>query len=1240
MQPSLKSFDITGLPHPFAATRCEFTLPAGSSLDDVMVELVRRTGCQPALLREATVMVGDQRIPMAYWSHVRVKAGTPVIVRAVPGRNVLSVLVVVATLVAAFYIPGAIGLTGFAAKLASAAITVGGSLVAQAIAPGPQLPYSGGGQQLPSPSFSIAGTRNEARPYGVIPKLYGRIVNYHPPLAALPYTEVQSGNRQWLRLLFAVSWGPVDMSVLRIGTTPIDQFPDVSYQIDVGIGVSGLGLYPREVREESLSIQLRQVDGYIERTTPIDTDEIQLDITFPSGLILITNRNVQMALNVRFEVQYRPAAGGAWQAAPLASGFTAAAKLEGGGVFQVAGATKSARRSSVGFNVPRGRYRVRIRRLTEDDQSDNEGKDQWITVEDSYWSSLKSFQNEPPVTKPGIALVALRVLASDRLNGIIDTFNLTVEPRLRTRSGSSWTSPVGTRNPAWIFCDILTGPQNARALPASRLDLTAIAAWAADCDANEYTCDAVLNYRTSVWQLLQDVASCGRASPAILDGQYTVVQDKPRTTVIQHFSPRNMRNFEVSRVFADQPHALKIRFPDVRTEHQTAERIVYDSGYHAGNATKFEVLDLPYTTDHRLAWKFGRFALAATRLRPEIMSGETDIEHLACTRGDLALVSYDVIRVGLGSAYITAVEISGTDVTAITVELPMAMAVDQNYGVRLRMATSSGTVSVVHAIDTVVGEHTELTFTTPIPDSTHQPSVGDLVLFGLIGAESSEQLVRSIEPRADLSARVTFVAHAPEIHDADQGTIPEFDPGMTLPPVIDRAAPPAPIVTSIDSGENALAISNTGVVQANILLGIQVNRNDATTPAVYLQIQYRRADTNDPYTTAPLYPADTTQVRIGPVTEGLTYTIHLRTISALGQTSAGVDHTVTVEGQSGLPPDINHVFREGDYLSWEYPDPPLDFGGFRVTANYGSSVNRATARALHSGLLSVSKFDISSLSGTQTLMVFAVDLAGNESLNPAIVTINLGDLPVSNIILTQDEHPTFAGTIAGGTVVSSELVADIDSDPLFWGPDSSLFWGADGDAFWPTVTYTELAYAAAYDPDSTHLGATVRLAFDITGDYAVDYREVDSPLFWGSDGDLFWGADDDLFWPESIVSDWFTWPGQLGPLDDDSTGYEFRATVAAGDVQGTLTEMSVLIDVPDIVEDIQDFTAADTGTVRLPITATYRVIKTVTFTVQNAGGARTIDLLDKDPALGPSFHVLDGSGSRVSEVVDGVIRGY
>lgn len=124
----MSTYQVAALPHPFAVKRLEFTQPAGATIDDVMVEIVRRSGCQPAVLWDAAVLVGDVPIPMAYWSQVHVKAGSTVVVRAVPGRNVLSVLIVVATLVAAVYLPPLAGLGGFAAKLASAAIGSAGSL--------------------------------------------------------------------------------------------------------------------------------------------------------------------------------------------------------------------------------------------------------------------------------------------------------------------------------------------------------------------------------------------------------------------------------------------------------------------------------------------------------------------------------------------------------------------------------------------------------------------------------------------------------------------------------------------------------------------------------------------------------------------------------------------------------------------------------------------------------------------------------------------------------------------------------------------------------------------------------------------------------------------------------------------------------------------------------------------------------------------------------------------------------
>src|SRR5207244_9188738 len=168
----------------------------------------------------------------------------------------------------------------------------------------------------------------------------------------------------------------------------------------------------------------------------------------------------------------------------------------------------------------------------------------------------------------------------------------------------------------------------------ARMDVPALQAWHAECSAGGRSCNLVVDYKTTIFELLKVIASCGRATPTMNDGKYATVRDVAQTVPIQHLMPRNSRNFRGHRVLLDQIHAIKVRFIDPTAAWQQSERIVYDDGFTAANATKFELLETHGVTDPYLAWRIGRYHLAAARLRPEFYELEMDVEHLVARRGD------------------------------------------------------------------------------------------------------------------------------------------------------------------------------------------------------------------------------------------------------------------------------------------------------------------------------------------------------------------------------------------------------------------------------------------------------------------------------------------------------------------------------------------------------------------------------------------------------------------------------
>lgn len=1224
---------VVACPHPLRASRVIWEAPGRPTVEDLIVEAAERGRVPLQAMANAVVVIGDRIVPKGRWRYVRPKSG-PVAIRSMPADPVsLSLIVSVAGWVGSSWV-GTLGLSALATGVLQAGIGLVTSLAVGALSPAPKQRRSASDGPV-APTFSIQGVRNEARPYGVIPKIYGRRVRYYPVQAAQPYTEIFYDNNQFMRAVFDVGYGPLAISDIRIGDTPIAQYRGISYEVRQGYpGDAPLTLFPSQVREESLSIQLKYTSGFSIRTTQPDTDECSLDVTFPSGLIRISADN-KFGLEVQFEVQYRPAGTSTWLAAPLTSNHFGVYFL-GGGKFKVAAKEKAAVRRSVWFRFPtRGQYDVQVRRLTIDDQADNVGKHQSYTQEDSFWSAVRSFRNDAPVRKSGIARIAIRAQATDQLNGVIDQLNCTVQAILPVWNGSTWTEQQ-TRSPAWAFCDVLRGSANARALAASRIDLARMLEWDAQATADGVTFDAEISQQRSVAEWLEDIAGTANAKRITRNGLYSVALDNTKSTVVQHFTPRNSRNFQSTKIFATRPHGIKVRFPNELTFHQIDEITVYDDGYSASNATLFETLELPYTTSASQAWKRGRRAMFAGRLRPEIYSLETDIEGIVCEEGDLVRVTHDVPMWGISSARIRALATSGSNTTGVTLDAAVPMA-SGSYALRVRLATGD---TLVVPVNTVAGEQTSLTFTTPVATATG-PAEGDLVIFGESGTESVELVVRSIESLGDMGMRITFQDYAPAIQTASSGTVPEFDPQITIPPAANRAIPPTPVITSIDSDEDVLIRASDGTLTSRILVAVQVDQLATTTPAELIQARYRPADTSQDWTFLASFPAPFGTVSVLPVDDGDAYEIEFRSVAQAGGTSEWIRITHTVVGKTTAPPAVERFYRQGDALTWPYPDPPIDLAGFLLRANYGTSTDWGTARALHAGIVTAPPFAIADLSGTQTVLIKAVDTSGIESATAVSVTLDLGDLPVSNVVDTQSEAPTWSGTLTGGTDTGSNIEADLESSAPMYGAASAQLYGAAGDPFYEGNYYAAMSYVARYTPDTLYLGdGLLKLELTVTGDYTLDYRISTSPAFYGAGGSAFYGAAGDPFYDASEVGEWTPWPGVLGPFETTADTYDVRLTTAAGATQGVCSQFDLITDLPDVVEVLDDVVIAAAST-RLPITKTYRAIKVVNLTVQTDGsGGISARIIDKNATLGPDIEVLNAVGTAVDGLVDAYIQGY
>lgn len=224
-------------PHPFMAARdrqlfrAEF-LP-GESIADYLARAGLRVGDHPFWLH-----LNDRPIERAQWATTFPHPGDLITLRArLEGgggggsSNPLRTVLTIALLV---YAPQLAGALGFAAggtaglTFGTAVVMVGGSLLINQIAPLPVAQLADGRAQNDSPTFSLTGASNRARPYEPLPLVCGTHKIF-PDLGAKFYTEFL-GEDQYLYAVFNFGLSDITLSEYRIGDTLLSDFSGVEIE--------------------------------------------------------------------------------------------------------------------------------------------------------------------------------------------------------------------------------------------------------------------------------------------------------------------------------------------------------------------------------------------------------------------------------------------------------------------------------------------------------------------------------------------------------------------------------------------------------------------------------------------------------------------------------------------------------------------------------------------------------------------------------------------------------------------------------------------------------------------------------------------------------------------------------------------------------------------------------------------------------------------------------------------------
>lgn len=346
----------------------------------------------------------------------------------------------------------------------------------------------------------------------------------------------------------------------------------------------------------------------------------------------------------------------------------------------------------------------------------------------SFWTALRTIRGNVRVVPAGMASVAVRIRATDQLHGTLDAFNAIATSILPDWDGTYWVEKE-TSNPASIFRDLHQGRVNARPKADDRVDLATLQGFHARCTEHGFQFNAILDFRSTLEEMGRDVLAAGRATPAYRDGKVSCTEDVPQAIPAAVLTPRNSWDFKATKIFAEVPHALKVRFANAETLQQD-EMVVIGDGYGVTGAdgirkdafgltttlpeaTKFESVEAGLGVNNtEQIFKLQRYHLAVLALRPETYRVSCDFEHLIMRPGDLVHVQHDVPLFGLISGRIKAIT---TDTLAravtVTIDEPCVMQFGERYGLRLRLRDGT---QLQREVMTVPGEQSTLTFLEPV----------------------------------------------------------------------------------------------------------------------------------------------------------------------------------------------------------------------------------------------------------------------------------------------------------------------------------------------------------------------------------------------------------------------------------------------------------------------------------------------------------------------------------------------
>jgi len=790
-------------------THVTLDLTPGESLASFLHRHIDNMDTQPMV-----VSIGGKIVKRELWHLVFPKQGKNIEVRFGVQKSALLIVALVVLSIftmgaAAAVAAGAAAATGvgagFAAGLAAAGLSatasmavigavqvVGAMIINKVLGPKPPKPPSIERDSV----YNISSMRNGVRQYEPLGLLFGS-VRVTPDFATIPYTWYEN-NDQYMGFVLTPGINVNRCEDLYIGDTLMSTYEGVQTWFN------GFGGMPNQniplftnvdtIAGGALEIPSHgQPSPWIQRTTSLDTIRIQVDISYL--LFDLTSKGKKKNNQETIQINYRKVGAENWQAYPN---------------INLISDSQTEQRRSYAFDVERGQYEVRVRRLGQD--TDGSG-----ATANFNFAALLSIQVDEGDYR-GIARIGGKLKATGQLNNAPDEVRAMMHANpMPYWNGQAWVTATdrsnGLSNPGAQILQYARGFRDETGrliaglgLPDSQIDIESWKAFMVHCAANNYTYDQWLTDGRTHDEIVSTIALAGMGRYSWSPGRFTALWAAEGQG---HEGVVNMANikkgeFQIDYSLAQAADGIEYTYVDRVTWEPKTLRVPAPGVTAMENPARLTGEGIG-TEAH--AAIMARYHMAQNLYQFKDIVFSQDIEHMAYGQMSIIQLQHDLTQWGFGGRLLDATR-NAAGVVTLKFDEPVRAPDANNAYVGLRLPGERsfrvfGIQPFSENSDTVTLKDS-WPADAAFPGSTPKNPVWDTIY------------LYDFKQTPGLRCRVTGIQPGDDLSGASISVVPESDEfwhyvktGEYIPPKNESLLRPQPTVTTLKAREERVVQGNT-----------------------------------------------------------------------------------------------------------------------------------------------------------------------------------------------------------------------------------------------------------------------------------------------------------------------------------------------------------------------------------------------------------------------------------------------